>query len=135
MEVIHYPKAKWDLLAEDIHALIFEEHREGSLNRIDFALVAWNDETPVGYITCRETDSESVYIGYGGVFPESRNSQDSKIAMDAIIDELSKSYKRANMLVENTNVFMLKKSLNTGFIPVGITNYCGSVYVDLRREF
>ena len=135
MNVVRYDKSQWDLVAEGIHEVIFGEIRPSSLNRFDFALAAWNDVSPIGYITCRETDSESVYISYGGVMPESRNSDESKAGMNALVDYLKDNYKRANMLVENTNIFMLKKALNTGFLPVGIANYRGSIFVDLRLEW
>lgn len=135
MNVVKYSKEDWDLVSEDIHQSVFGEFRPSSLNRFDFALAAWEHEHPVGYITCRETDAESVYISYGGVFPENRQSRDSKAGMSAIIDYLKFHYKRANMLVENSNVFMLKKALNHGFLPVGIANYCGSIFVDLRLEW
>lgn len=135
MEVIRYDKYKWELVSEEIHSYVFGEYRNKDLNRIDFALVAWIEDSPIGYITCRETDSDSIYISYGGVLPESRHSEDSKMAFEEILNFLKLNYKRANMLVENTNVFMLKKALNSNFIPVGITNYCGSVFVDLRAEF
>lgn len=135
MNVVKYEKSQWDLVSDGIHQLVFGEYRNSSVNRFDFALVAWEGVSPIGYITCRETDCESIYISYGGVMPENRNSIESKVGMDALISYLKESYKRANMLVENTNVFMLKKALNTGFIPVGIANYCGSVYVDLRLEW
>lgn len=135
MEIVRYDKHRWDLVSEEIHFYVFEEHRSRDLNRIDFALVAWSDDIPVGYLTCRETDSESVYISHGGVLPDSRLTEDSKAAFSGILDFLKKNYKRANMLVENTNVKMLKKALNEKFIPVGITNYCGSTFVDLRSEF
>ena len=135
MNLAKYDKIEWDLVAEDIHQVIFGEHRPVDLNRFDFVLVAWGETNPVGYVTCRETDSESIYISYGGVFPESRNTELSKIGMALILDFLKNNYKRANMLVENQNIFMLKKALNHGFIPVGIANYVGKVYLDLRIEW
>lgn len=135
MDVVKYDKSQWDLVAESIHQTIFKEVRLSSLNRFDYALVIWDENRPIGYITCRETDSESIYISYGGVLPESRNSLDSADGMKALIEYLKKHYKRANMLVENNNVFMLKKALNSGFLPVGVTNYCNSIFVDLRLEW
>lgn len=135
MDIVRYDKTQWDLVSEGIHAVIFGEIRPASLNRYDFTLSVWDESTPVGYISFRETDSESVYISYGGIMPESRNSEKSKKAFLLILEQIRETYKRANMLVENTNIFMLKKALNAGFIPVGITNYCGQTYVDLRMEF
>lgn len=135
MDVVKYDKSQWDLVAEGIHQTIFKEVRPASLNRFDYALVVWDESRPIGYITCRETDSESIYISYGGVWPESRNSLDSADGMRALLEYLKQHYKRANMLVENNNVLMLKKSLNSGFLPVGVTNYCNSIFVDLRLEW
>lgn len=135
MDVVKYDKSQWDLVAEGIHQTIFKEVRPASLNRFDYALVVWDGSRPIGYITCRETDAESIYISYGGVMPEARKSDESKSGMLSLISYLKQHYKRANMLVENTNVFMLKKALNSGFYPVGVTNYCNSIFVDLRLEW
>ena len=135
MHVLKYDKLQWEKVAEQIHNIVFDEYRPSSLNRIDFALVAWKDVDPIGYVTCRETDSESIYISFGGVMPENRNSENSKAGMEVILSYLKEHYKRANMLVENTNIFMLKKALNIGFLPVGIANYRGSIFVDLRYEW
>jgi hypothetical protein len=66
MDVVKYDKSQWDLVAEGIHQTIFKEVRPSSLNRFDYALVIWDENRPIGYITCRETDSESIYISYGG---------------------------------------------------------------------
>ena len=135
MNIVRYDKTQWDLVSESIHEMVFEEKRPAVLNRYDFTLAVWEESKPIGYIMFRETDSESVYISYGGILKESRNSDDSKKAFIMILGQIKETYKRANMLVENVNIFMLKKALNAGFIPVGITNYCGHTYVDLRMEF
>ena len=135
MKVVKYDKAQWDLVSEGIHELVFGEYRPSSLNRFDFALCVWDESEPIGYITCRETDSESLYIGFGGVFPNQRKSKKSKDGMFFLLDYLRQDYKRANMLVENSNVFMIKKALNHGFRVVGIANYMGNVYLDLRLEW
>ncbi len=135
MKVVKYDKAQWDLVAEGIHKAVFGEYRPANLNRFDFALCVWDEMIPVGYITCRETDSESVYISYGGVLPEVRRSSESQKGMELLVDYLKSNYARANMMVENTNVPMLKKAMNHGFLAVGIFNYCGSIYLDLRNEW
>lgn len=135
MNVVQYDKLQWELVAEGIHEIVFGEYRPNSLNRYDYVLCVWNGSNPVGYITCRETDSESVYIGYGGVVPESRQTEESKEGMTMLLDFLKKKYMRANMMVENTNVKMLKKAMNHGFVAVGIFNYRGSIYLDLRNEW
>lgn len=134
MNVVKYDKEQWELVSEGIHELVFDEIRPSFLNRIDYALVVW-DEEPIGYVTCRETDSESIYISYGGIIPKNRRTDKSKQAMNEIISYLKSNYKRANMLVENTNIFMLKKALNNNFIPVGVANYRGSIFIDLRYEW
>lgn len=135
MNIKIYPKNEWDEVSEDIHKAMFNETRPASLGRYDFVVSVWDEENPIGYVHCRETDAESIYIGHGAVFHEQRQNEKSKIGFDMILDHLKVSYWRANILVENDNIFMLKKALNHGFKVVGVTNYCNTILIDMRLEW
>lgn len=135
MNLVIYSKQEWDTVAEQMHEILFNEHRPASLNRFDFVLSAWEENDLIGYITCRETDAESVYISYGGIMPEKQKSMAVMKAYKIGLEELSKKYARVNTMIENINIPMLKLAMSQGFVVVGIANYVGHIYLDLRLEF
>lgn len=135
MIINFYSQEQWKEVGEEIHQLVFNEYKSGELARFDFAMVVWEEENPIAYMTCRETDSESIYIGYGGVFPESRNVSKSVRSTGFLLETLQGTYKRANMLVENSNIAMIKMAFKFGFKVVGVANYRGSILLDLRVEW
>lgn len=131
MNVQKYSKDEWALVSEDAHLVAFNELRANEMNRIDFALVVW-DEKPLGYMTCREFDSETIYISYGGAFGKSYKVLEGYKAM---LSSLKEKYKRATTLVENNNISMLKLSMSQGFLVTGIKNFKNQIYLELSREF
>lgn len=130
MQVQKYSADEWKLVSEDAHMLIFNELRSGEMNRIDFSLVVWDDK-PLGYMTCREFDSETIYISYGGSFGKSFKILE---AYKTMLSEL-KIYKRATTLVENTNTTMLKMAMSQGFLITGIKNFKDSIFLELILEW
>ena len=131
MNLQKYSSDQWVLVAEDMHLSVFGEHRPKDLNRVDFALVCW-DEKPLGYFTCREFDSESVYIGFGGFIEKSfKNVNAYKLGLDY----LRSNYKRATTLVENTNISMIKLAMSQGFLITGIKNFKNIILLELSQEF
>lgn len=126
-----YLPNEWKLVSEDAHLMTFNELRPESLSRIDFALVVW-DEKPLGYITCREFDSETIYISYGGAFEKSFKVLEGYKTM---LNHLKETYKRATTLVENNNIPMLKMAMSQGFLVTGIKNFKNQIYLELSQEF
>ena len=130
-------KDEWLVLAESAHAIVFNEARPREMNRIDFALLIEDEnKTPVGYGTYRELDSESIYMQYGGCFPNTINSYSAWEVYVAAIDKLQGlGYKRASTLVENENIAMLKCAFKKGFRIIGIRNFESKIYCELYKEF
>lgn len=135
IEVKKLDRETWKELGENAHLIVFNEIRESSKNRIDFALLAV-DETPLQYVTCRELDDESLYWQYGGSFPSCRGTPKSFAAYKAIIDACKAlGYKRISFLVENNNFSMLKFAIAQGCKIIGIRTFDGLVLLEHIMEF
>ena len=101
------------------------------MNRIDFALVCFDVE-PLGYMTCKEFDNESVYIGYGGSFQKT-----FKVftAYQLFLSYLKERYVRAVTLVENTNEAMIKLAMSQGFLITGIRYHKNIILLEMTNEW
>lgn len=128
--IISYDPSQWGLVSERLHAETFGEFRPDSLNRIDFALVYWLDDEPLGYMTCREMDSESVYIGYGGILPKNRRNPKSFTGYMELLMYLQERYLRASTLIENNNVEMIRLAMKVGFRITGVRNFKGQIFLE-----
>jgi hypothetical protein len=126
-----YSAIEWQTVSEDVHMTVFGEIRPQEMNRIDFALVVWH-VIPLGYVTCREFDYETVYMGYGGCLQ--RNSLQNVRGYQMVLNELS-IYKRAVTLVENTNIAMLRLAMSQGFLITGFRNHKNTNLIELTLEF
>lgn len=128
----------WEVFAENAHRALFAEIRPASFNRIDFALLVEDADKkePVGYGTYRELDSESVYMQYGGCFPNTQNTANAYPIYCAAIDSLQNlGFKRANTLIENENIPMLKFAFKKGFRIIGVRVFDKKIYCELLKEF
>jgi len=67
---------QWSGISEQAHRVCFNEVKPKEWDRIDFALVAVDEERKqmIGYTTMREIDHETIYWQYGGSFPEYRGT-------------------------------------------------------------
>ena len=128
---------QWAQVAEDAHLVVFKESRKPHVDRIDFALVAHDDEAqlPCGYMTVRELDAESVYWQYGGAFPSIKGSIYSARCYEEFIKwhKLMK-YKTVTTLVENDNLPYLKLAMHYGFRIIGVRIFKGNVLVELMND-
>jgi hypothetical protein len=132
--VEQFSSDEWKVMAANAHLAVFDESRPAEMNRIDFALLAVEDE-PIAYGTFREIDNESVYMQYGGVFPPSRNSIKAYRAYEAILSKVRSHYKRASTLIENTNLPMMKFAMKAGLRVTGIRNFKGSILLEHSIEW
>jgi hypothetical protein len=132
--IVKYDPEQWSLVAEKMHTETFKEFRPSSLNRIDFALVCWGDE-PLGYMTCREMDSESLYIGYGGVLPANRKSTKSFNGYLELLAYIKERYLRASTLIENNNIEMIRLAHKVGFRITGIRNFKSQIFLEHTIEW
>jgi len=127
-------KTEWDEVAEKAHLVMFNEARPKEMNRYDFALMAEIDGFPIGYGLCREFDSETLYFGYGGCFPE---FQKSTKAVSWYIEGVSwalQNYKRVTTFIENENVAMLRVAMHAGLRVIGVKIFKQQIFCELMRE-
>lgn len=136
MRVEKFDKEAWKKISNEAHLICFKEDRPIGMDRIDFALLAVTDYgAPAGYITCRETDSETVYWAFGGAFPSVKGTIMSYRAYEDFIGWTKARYKRAYTLIENKNKVMLKMAANIGFVIMGIKNFHGEILLEHLMEF
>lgn len=123
--------------AEEAHKLVFSEKRSADLDRIDFAILLVKEDSPVAFATCREHDSETVYMQYGGALPLNKKTYGVSQGYGQMIEFLShnKTYKRVTTRIGNENVAMLRLAMAVGFRIVGVTTFKGDVLLELLLEF
>ncbi len=133
--VERYTPSDWGTIAGDAHRAVFAETLPPEFDRIDFALMAVHaGKTPLGYLTARELNAQSVYMKHGGVFPPAAGKTIVLPVYLALLRYLDEYYRLITTLVENTNVPYLKLALTAGFLAVGIRNFQGSILLELLRE-
>lgn len=132
--VLLYPE-NWKELAEHAHSACFDTFRPKEKDRIDYTLLALDDdEKPLGYITVKEFDADTVYWQFGGAFIHLPPSQRFSVYTDAI-EWTRKHYKRVLTRIENTNIVMLKFALKAGFLVQGVKHYQGTVNLECELIF
>lgn len=137
MQVCRLDKKQWESFSENAHRIAFDRYKDPSLERIDFALLMVDEvsDRPVGYMTCREHDAETVYWQFGGAMPETKGTIHSFRAYEGFVKYASSHYKRVTTLIENTNTPMLKMAMKVGFRIIGVRTYQGSVLLEHLLEF
>jgi RimJ/RimL family protein N-acetyltransferase len=135
IEIDELTPKQWSYHSEQAHAVVFGERKPATLDRIDFALVVREGRTLMGYLTCRELDSESVYWQYGGAFPGTRGSSMTFLGYTAYVQHCKLRYKRIGTLIENDNLAMIKMAMKVGFKIVGIRNFNGQILLEHLLEF
>lgn len=135
MRVEKISKDQWALLSKNSNAAVFGEQVNPSSERIDFAYILLMEESMKGFASCQERDADSVHIQYGGIALPFQHKKIASKTMHLLLHKLAEQYKRVTMLVENTNVPMLRLALSHGIYPIGIRTYKGSVLVEMGKEF
>jgi hypothetical protein len=130
-----YSSDEWKILAQNAHLACFNEDRSPEMNRIDFAILVVDNDVPIAYGTFREVDSETVYMQYGGSFPNVRSTIKSFKAYCACLRYLKERYKRVTTLIENTNLVMMKFAMKQGLRIIGIRNFKGSILLEHFMEW
>lgn len=126
----------WNQMSEQSHLICFNEKRERSLERIDYALLVIGEETdlPMGYITVRECDGETVYWQHGGGFPGTIGIPIFR-TYEACIAWTKNRYKRIYTQIENKNKRMLKMAMKVGFEIIGVKSFHQHVMLEHLLEF
>jgi hypothetical protein len=127
-------KDLFDTWAENAHVVTFNEHRPSEMNRYDFALIAVKDGKLIAYGLCREFDSESLYLGFGGCFPEHQKSRSAVEWYEKGVEWSLQRYKRVTTLIENENVPMLRVAFHCGLRVIGVKIFKQQIFCELMRE-
>lgn len=133
MQILRLTPEEWQDFSEKAHALAFGEQRPQSLDRISYALLGIEGGSPMGYATCQERDSATVYWQFGGVF--TKNSTASFRAYQDLVEYHRARYERVFTFIENTNTVMLKMAMKVGFRIVGIRYFEGSILLEHLLDF
>lgn len=135
MEIHVFDSISWRQYAESAHLILFNEKRPKEMNRIDFALMATEKEIPLGYITIRELDNESIYWQYGGIFPSIKDTAVAfRVYRRGIEYCIAQGYKNISTLVDNTNIVMIKFAFKMGFKIIGIRYFDGKILCELTKR-
>lgn len=135
MQITRVSLDEWrDRFANNSYTQSFGQNRDISLERIDFALIAVN-ENPVGFVTCIEMDAETIYWQFGGAFDEIKRSLMVLTYYVSFINYCKERYKRITTRVENTNISMIRMALACGFLIQGTWNNRNKIYLELCLEF
>lgn len=122
----------WREISETSHVVCFKEVRPADMERISFALVAFEENTPLGYITCRELDSESLYIQYGGAFPTSEKSVLAWRCYEKFHRAIKEMrFKRVTTYIQNINIPMLKLAMKMGYRIIGVRFFNNEIFCEL----
>ena len=121
----------WIDCMDSMYASVFDDVRPLSLERCDFVLIAKDNELdPVGFITCHEMDSETIYWQFGGALKKVKNSIHVMSHYVHFITWCTGKYKRITTRIENDNLPMLKMALKCGFLIQGVWNMKNKIYVE-----
>ena len=127
---------EWARFAENAHLATFGEFRSKGKDRIDFALLAIDEhDTPIGYMTVKELDSETVYWQFGGALPDYKGTNTMWHAYVAASAYCKERYKRVFTYIENTNPPMLKFAMKLGFRIIGIRNFGKHILLEHLLEY
>jgi len=131
--VLYISPEEWVKYAEDSHAAVFKEFRPSSMDRISYALAATDESGVIGYVTCRETDSDSLYWQHGGAV-DTRYGVAAYRGFEAFLDN-AKPYKRVTTLVRNDNIRYLHLLMKFGFRVIGLRCVKNEIFLELTIEF
>lgn len=134
--VLQIDKTRWaSHFSTSAHLAAFGTTRHPEHERIDYALLAVHGEAPVGYVTVRELDHETVYWVYGGVFPDWRGTLLGGRVIKQTFDKQGTLARRLRFLVKSHNRAMLRVALSLGTLPVGTRLAGTELFVEFEHLF
>lgn len=116
----------------------FNEFRNELDEKSDFILIAFHNNSPVGFVTCLELDNETIYWQFGGAFDEIKRSYMVSEKYKGFIEYIKnnyKNYKRITTKIENTNFSMIKLAMKYGFLINGVNSFKNKTFLHLINEF
>ena len=122
----------WKRFSEMAHIAVFDKDKPKELERIDYAILVVDEkeDCPIGYVTCKELDGDTVYWQYGGFFKDFQKSIKVVHSIKKVRDWCFERYKTIATRVENTNFPMLKIYMSLQFRIVGLRVYNSGVYLE-----
>lgn len=134
-EVVRLGKSVWlKELSEKAHFSTFGMMRPKESERVDFALLVSQDLDPMGYVSCIEMDSETLYWQQGGIFKHKQKSFGVYPSTRAIFNWSLKNYQYVQCRVTNQNLAMLHLGMKLGFRIVGTRCSNGILYCELQAQ-
>ena len=121
----------WSKLSKDAHKIVFCDEREPEMDRIDYALLVTDGETPCCFSTQIELDEKSVYMQHGGAFPSVANGIYTVKGYFMLINELKKKYSVISTRTWNLNIKMIKLALAAGLLINGVEFIDGEIFLNL----
>lgn len=134
IELLRYTPEEWFACSEQAHCSVFNKKRPPWVERISYALVAQLGTEVIGYATCRETDIESLYWQFGGVFDRAKPLRAVR-AFRALLSDTRSRYKRVTTYVRNDNVGYIEMLHSHDFRVIGMRVVSGEIYLELYLEF
>ena len=123
--------------SNNVHVTVFGKYRPGYMDRISYALLLIDTEkdAPIGYLTARELDNESVYWQYGGGIKPHFQPAIVLTGYKRLIAWHSDRYKRITTYVKNDNIEYLRIALKCGFRVIGTRTFKGEILLELLKSF
>ena len=133
IEVVKYSPEQWYSRAEDAHTLVFKKQRDPWMDRISYALLAVKNDEPIGYVTCRETDRDSVYWQFGGFLDEFKGLNAVK-GTEKFLNICDEKYNQISDLDKNDNINCLHLLMKMGFRAIGIRVFENEIFLEIYRR-
>lgn len=124
----------WAAITNLLHHCVFGSHLKPDQERISFALLGRKDDEVLGFVTCLETDSNTLYWKFGGTVPGARQTSMSWLLYQRFVNLCKEKYERITTLIENDNITMLKMAMKVGFRIIGVRIYNGQILLEHLLE-
>jgi len=139
MKVTLFSRQEWlEYFGNDAHFSVFKESVGDTLNKsfFDAAAVVFDNTLPVIYTTVKQLSEDSVYLEFGGSFPEYRGSFKVLKAFKLLIETFKNSGAlMVGFATKNDNVAMQKLGLGAGFLPCGFHTTKSGVFIEYTLNF
>lgn len=113
----------------------FSHSKSSDLEKCDFVLLCKDYKNEVvGFVTCHEMDSETLYWQFGGASKKVKNTINVSSHYVSFINWSLERYQRVTTRIENTNTSMLRIALKCGFLIYGVWNFKNKIYLELCNE-
>lgn len=136
LAILKLDPAQWKSMSLHAHLAVFGEKRFEDMDRIDFVLlgVDHQEDKPIGYISVRELDKDSVYWQHGGSLPPIKDTIYSFKLYQEMVRWTFDRYQRVTTLIENDNAVYLKMAAKVGFKIIGCRTFKGKVLLEHLLE-